>query len=330
LINAESSNNNKSWYLVKNAEMAYKFATLVKDAALSLGFDSFNARLISLGASEVAVNAIRYACNVQASINITDNGKGIHVTVTDEGGGIEDINLAMTSGFSLHNSLGLGLSAAKRSVDEMVINSDENGTIVHLTRYLPLTNDIIDIGAVSFPRVGAHINQNAYWIKRYHGDSTLVALYDFTFKVNSHKTFAKIKSFIEINYTLTLSELTTQSQALLYQLDATGELNMGLLRITPKEIQAVTIGNILIDNILTTPNDMSNIRKSITLSQSQYHCPTPSAYCFVLRSSGVTSSDIELPIDKAFICATKHAELIFDSHAYSDEDASVIVVKSNE
>jgi serine/threonine-protein kinase RsbT len=49
--------------------------------------------------------------------------RGVRATFTDEGPGIEDIEAALTDGFSTGASLGLGLPGSRRLVDELLISS---------------------------------------------------------------------------------------------------------------------------------------------------------------------------------------------------------------
>ena len=56
---------------------------------------------------------------------------------TDDGPGIPDINLAMREGYTSAQGLGLGLSGAKRLMDEMEIDSEVGrGTTITIRKWL--------------------------------------------------------------------------------------------------------------------------------------------------------------------------------------------------
>ncbi|PTQ71470.1 anti-sigma regulatory factor [Pseudomonas sp. GV071] len=68
---------------------------------------------------------------------IEDNGRtGLRITFRDEGPGIPDIKLAMTDGWTSGGGLGLGLTGAKRLVDEFELDTAPGaGTRVTITRW---------------------------------------------------------------------------------------------------------------------------------------------------------------------------------------------------
>ena len=56
------------------------------------------------------------------------NGRnGVRIGFTDEGPGIADLDLALTDGWSSGDGLGLGLSGARRLVDEFELTSKPGG-----------------------------------------------------------------------------------------------------------------------------------------------------------------------------------------------------------
>ena len=58
------------------------------------------------------------------------------MTFTDDGPGIVDVQAALTDGFTTGNGLGLGLSGARRLVDEFDLDSTPGvGTRVTVTKW---------------------------------------------------------------------------------------------------------------------------------------------------------------------------------------------------
>lgn len=88
--------------------------------------------------SELARNTMVYGGGGDMDWQIIeDNGrKGLRLTFRDEGPGIADIKLAMTDGWTSGGGLGLGLTGAKRLVDEFELDTAPGaGTRVTITRW---------------------------------------------------------------------------------------------------------------------------------------------------------------------------------------------------
>ena len=65
-----------------------------------------------------------------------DHRPGVRLTFRDEGPGIPDLKLAMTDGWTSGSGLGLGLTGAKRLVDEFELDTEPGkGTRVTITRW---------------------------------------------------------------------------------------------------------------------------------------------------------------------------------------------------
>jgi serine/threonine-protein kinase RsbT len=114
---------------------------LVKELAQARGFDAFAAAAITTATSELTRNTLVHGGGGEAVIEeLTDGARlGIRVRFRDEGPGIEDIARVLKGGYSTARSLGLGLSGAKRLVDDFEIESTPGAgttaTIVKWTRY---------------------------------------------------------------------------------------------------------------------------------------------------------------------------------------------------
>ena len=88
--------------------------------------------------SELARNALIYGGGGTALIETLQDGvrKGVRLTFEDQGPGIENIEMAMTDGWTSGNGMGLGLSGAKRLSNEFDIHSvPGQGTRVMIARW---------------------------------------------------------------------------------------------------------------------------------------------------------------------------------------------------
>lgn len=93
---------------------------------------------IVTAASEIARNALLYGGGGECVIErIVHEGRaGVRLIISDNGPGIADIERAMVDGFTSGNGLGLGLSGARRLVDNFKIDSaPQRGTRVELWKW---------------------------------------------------------------------------------------------------------------------------------------------------------------------------------------------------
>ncbi|HEX5022313.1 MAG TPA: anti-sigma regulatory factor [Candidatus Binatia bacterium] len=115
-----------------------KVRQLVRDWAISMGFSLVEQTKIVTAASELARNALDYGGGGQVRLEVLQNElrRGLKVTFVDEGPGITDLEQALKDGFSTGTGMGLGLSGAKRLVNEFEIDSvPGRGTKVSITRW---------------------------------------------------------------------------------------------------------------------------------------------------------------------------------------------------
>ncbi|AVX89053.1 MULTISPECIES: anti-sigma regulatory factor [Pseudomonas] len=88
--------------------------------------------------SELARNTMVYGGGGDMDWQILDENArvGLRLTFRDEGPGIPDIKLAMTDGWTSGSGLGLGLTGAKRLVDEFELDTEPGkGTRITITRW---------------------------------------------------------------------------------------------------------------------------------------------------------------------------------------------------
>lgn len=98
----------------------------VRSLAEQIGFCQTDQFMAATAASELGTNMIRYAKGGEFVARAIERGgrKGIEITATDQGPGIDDIDMAMREGYStLKGSLGMGLPTVKRLADEFEIDS---------------------------------------------------------------------------------------------------------------------------------------------------------------------------------------------------------------
>jgi serine/threonine-protein kinase RsbT len=106
--------------------------------AIELGFGLVDQTKIVTAASELARNTLDYGGGGFALIEAVAEGnrKGVRLTFEDEGPGIPDKELALKDGYTTGTGLGLGLSGARRLMNEFDLESTVGkGTRVCVARW---------------------------------------------------------------------------------------------------------------------------------------------------------------------------------------------------
>jgi serine/threonine-protein kinase RsbT len=110
----------------------------VRARAIELGFSLVDQTKMVTAASELARNTLDYGGGGTVLLETLVQGprKGLRLTFDDRGPGIPDVELALTDGYTTGRGLGLGLSGARRLVNEFRIESTPGeGTHVTVTRW---------------------------------------------------------------------------------------------------------------------------------------------------------------------------------------------------
>ena len=111
----------------------------VRVVAATSGLSLVDQTKVVTAASELARNALVHGGGGLARVEVITSalGKnGVRIGFTDEGPGITDLDLALTDGWSSGAGLGLGLSGARRLVDEFELTSKPGtGTSVVVVKW---------------------------------------------------------------------------------------------------------------------------------------------------------------------------------------------------
>ena len=112
-----------------------------RELAAGLDLTSTDQTLLATAISEIARNITTYANGGRGEVLIelvrdARGRRGVKVVARDEGPGIEDLERALTDGYTTGGGLGLGLPGARRLVDEFDIQTAlGEGTTVTLVKW---------------------------------------------------------------------------------------------------------------------------------------------------------------------------------------------------
>ena len=123
---------------LRNEQDIVRARQTVRKLSQSLGFGLVDQTKIVTATSELARNALVYGLGGTMSCEIVHDGPrtGLRLHFVDEGPGIPDVAQAMVDGWTSGAGMGLGLSGAKRLVNDFAIESAPGkGTRVTIARW---------------------------------------------------------------------------------------------------------------------------------------------------------------------------------------------------
>ncbi len=128
---------------VKDEAGVYVTAQQAKRLARKLHFDEIGQACLETVALELARNALGHGGGGEMLLRpLRDVGRvGLEIQAADHGPGIDDLEQAMSDGYSTAGGLGTGLGAARRLSDEFEIDSQPGGGTRVLARlWRPVTD----------------------------------------------------------------------------------------------------------------------------------------------------------------------------------------------
>ena len=112
-----------------------------RSLAIGLDMPSTDQTLLATAISEIARNITTYADGGRGEVLIdlvrdARGRRGVRVVARDDGPGIEDLDRALTDGYTTGGGLGLGLSGARRLMDEFDLwTKVGEGTVVTAVKW---------------------------------------------------------------------------------------------------------------------------------------------------------------------------------------------------
>ncbi len=318
----------QEYFEIKTTTETNRCVEVVKTFAMQFGFSSHESELLAIAISEAVTNSIRYANGAVVELYLSENKKGIIVTVEDFGHGVSNLEEAMKEGFtSRENSLGLGFSTIKNSVDEFhILKNNDTGFIIRLEKYLDETE--YDVAEFSVKKEGNSFNGDTCLIKHYRGDCSLFGVLDGAgsgFKASQSSQF--VKEIILQNYTLALDDLLRLCHEKLFVSDFTRAVEVVLVRITHDNLEYIILGSTFVKSFPSYP--LQTQRGSLGLSMKKSLKVTKidlaEHFCFSLCSDGIDNAFNLYSLYSDF-SAQELAAQIFNNYN-TDDDSSIIIIK---
>jgi anti-sigma regulatory factor (Ser/Thr protein kinase)/serine/threonine protein phosphatase PrpC len=316
-------------------------ADSARDVATTIGFSATECEEIVLAATELASNLLKHAGGgtlTVAATNATER-PGIRIESEDRGPGIPDIEEAVTDGFSTTGSLGLGLGAVNRLMDEMELRSlSTAGAHIVCHRWLrpptgPALLPWLDCGAAT--RVCRHETQNgdAFFVHRWAGNALTAVIDGLGHGQFAQRAAQTARHYIEQHYDLPLLDLFRGAGR---ACRATRGVVMALARFDAharQHIEIASLGDISVRVVGGAASINVLARRGVVglgaVSPLVTVCPWTPTSILVMHSDGVASNwrweDFrELTSEPA----DRIARRLLSAGARGDDDATVLVVRS--
>jgi serine/threonine-protein kinase RsbT len=123
---------------IRSQEDIVRVRQRTRENAIAQGLSLVDQTKLVTAASELARNTLDYGNGGEVEIERMVDGarKGVRLTFSDQGPGIDDLEKALTDGYSTGGGLGLGLSGARRLSNEFTIDSAPGkGTRIMIARW---------------------------------------------------------------------------------------------------------------------------------------------------------------------------------------------------
>ncbi|HET8661837.1 MAG TPA: anti-sigma regulatory factor [Micromonosporaceae bacterium] len=123
---------------IKSDEDVVRVRQLVRTLAVTARLSLVDQTKLVTAASELARNTLVHGGGGEAQAELVGKGSraGVRAAFVDDGPGIADLELALTDGYTTGRGLGLGLSGARRLVDEFELDSKPGaGTRVTIVKW---------------------------------------------------------------------------------------------------------------------------------------------------------------------------------------------------
>ena len=124
---------------IRSGDDVVRVRQQVRVVAAKSGLSLVDQTKVVTAASELARNALVHGGGGLARVEVVTSShgrSGIKIGFSDDGPGIPDVDLALTDGWTTGQGLGLGLSGARRLVDEFELTSKAgSGTSVVVVKW---------------------------------------------------------------------------------------------------------------------------------------------------------------------------------------------------
>lgn len=306
------------------------------------GFADSTIEEIAIVVRELTSNIVKHADEGTLTVTTCENdGRlGIEIRAEDFGPGIADVDRALEDGYSTAGSLGCGLGAVHRLMDDIVVEPTENGATgvqIVATRWSSepsphIGQSPITAGGATRAKPGMEHNGDTFIIAR-ERQTILVGVTDgLGHGQPAHRASQRACRYVKTHATQSLSRLFRGVER---ECRNTRGVVMALARfdLAAERVTVGSVGNISI-KILGSPRPMNVVTPRGVLGAG---APQPAIrewewdrnYVFVMHSDGIRTNWSRDTLGSRLddTSATTVARELLRSFAEDRDDATVLVVK---
>ena len=252
----------------------------ITELAKTIGFSESAIGEIAICVTELAENLIQHgAINgkiIYGEINEAKK-RGIKIISEDEGPGITDIESVIEDGYSTTGSLGIGLGAVKRMMNEFSIISKQlpyfkTGTRIITKKYIPNEPKSIAFkkptvfSVFSRSKLGESVNGDNYFLQHFD-NSTLFAVIDgLGHGAGASEASKMTRAFLYENYKVALEDIIPELHKALRHTRGVA-ISIALINNDEKTLHYIGVGNVL-GRVYNSPEPINLVNYNGTLGLS--------------------------------------------------------------
>jgi anti-sigma regulatory factor (Ser/Thr protein kinase) len=311
-----------------------------RNLAASIGFSAQDCQEIALVVTELASNLIKHAGGgtLRLMVNAAEGRTGIRIESEDLGPGIPDFDRALTDGYSSAGSLGTGLGAVNRLMDELELRPlPAGGAHIVCQRWLRSSTAVaavrwLEFGAATRSYRYQRENGDAFVVRQWNGGALAGVIDGLGHGPFAQRASQAARQYVEQHFDRPLEDLFRGAGR---ACRATRGVVMALARFdfAPQTLAVATVGNIEV-RILggASPVNLIVRRGIIGLNAPQpapTTCPWTTGSLLVMHSDGVSSRwNWNHFRDLVQESSGTIAQRLLVAHGTTEDDATVLVVRS--
>ena len=306
----------------------------------ALGFREIDCEEIALAVQELASNLVKHAGGgvVSLSSALDEGRKGIQIESTDQGPGIPDPEQALSDGFSTAGSLGIGLGAVHRLMDDLQFSApNAGGTRVTCRRWLRTQGEsrparYLEFGVATRPRRNETENGDAFVVRSWDRHALAGVIDGLGHGEPAKSAAQRARQYIEAHFDLPLERLFLETDR---ACRATRGVVMALASfdLSARTFCFASVGNI--EARLLSSSDRANFTVRRGILGLSAPAPVVTTHPWETGSVLVVHSDglhthwrcDEFPED-VWESPETAARILLENHAREEDDATVLVVRS--
>lgn len=331
---------------IQEEQQLVKVRHEIEELANEIGFSEKEIGEISIVVTELAENLIKHKAikgKLIYSPITSEKRKGIEIMSVDEGPGIANIEAVLEDGFSTAGSLGIGLGAVKRLMNEFTINSNSQkdsvgglGTRIVTRKFLPVARELEKMdktftrySVFSKCKADEKYNGDSYFLYHFE-DKTIIAVIDGLGSGRmAFEASLKARQFIADNYHAPLEEIIQGIHQSL-RLTRGVAISIALINDTANTLEYVGIGNVL-GRVYNSPKPINLVNYNGTLGIALqrfkvFSYPWQVGNILILTTDGIST---KYNFDKDPSLLKQHpiiiANAIFRDFSKTHDDATILV-----